>query len=105
MFPIVAVTAHTAEESVFLSKSVGLFLKKTLKIRINPFKHYNIGGIRDDFTHVFANSMVGRNTEQKKDLSEKVVQILKSMFPEVFITSINIHGFEKSTYCNKSMMK
>ena len=48
--------------------------------------------------------MEGRNTLQKKNLSEKIVTELKLMFPEVPIISINIRDFEKATYCNKSMV-
>ena len=48
--------------------------------------------------------MEGRTTSQKKNLSEKIITELKSMFPDVPIISINIRDFEKATYCNKSMV-
>lgn len=92
-------------QSVFdTAESTGLFSRKDIKVRINPFRHYNVGGTKDDFIHVFANIMEGRDTMQKKNLSDKVVGRLKSMFPEVPIISINIRDFEKATYCNKSMV-
>ncbi|MEQ9401966.1 MAG: 5-carboxymethyl-2-hydroxymuconate Delta-isomerase [Cyclobacteriaceae bacterium] len=92
-------------KSVFeAAESTGLFKKEDIKVRINPFEHYIVGGRKDDFIHVFANIMEGRNTEQKRDLSKKVVQTLKSLFPDVPILSINIRDFEKATYCNKQIV-
>lgn len=86
------------------AESTNLFDKRDIKIRINPFEYYTVGNTNDDFIHIFANIMEGRNTLQKKNLSEKIVTELKLMFPEVPIISINIRDFEKATYCNKSMV-
>jgi len=83
--------------------ATGLFKKPDIKVRINPFKLYNIGEAKS-FMHVFANIMEGRNTDQKKDLSHKIVSKLNELFPEVPIISINIRDFEKATYCNKPMV-
>ena len=84
--------------------STGLFIPEDIKVRINPFKYYNIGNTKDDFIHVFANIMQGRNTEQKANLSRQIVSELKTMFPQVPIISINIRDFKKATYCNKEMV-
>ena len=84
--------------------SSNLFAKGDIKVRINPFEYYTIGNTKDDFIHVFANIMEGRTITQKKNLSESIVSILKLMFPDVPIISINIRDFEKATYCNKSMV-
>ncbi|NVK09057.1 MAG: 5-carboxymethyl-2-hydroxymuconate Delta-isomerase [Tenacibaculum sp.] len=86
------------------AESTNLFDKRDIKVRINPFEYYTVGNTNDDFIHIFANIMEGRNTLQKKNLSEKIVTELKLMFPEVPIISINIRDFEKATYCNKSMV-
>lgn len=86
------------------AESTGLFNKGDIKVRINPFKYYNIGNTKDDFIHIFANIMEGRTVLQKKNLSEKIITELKSIFPEVPIISINIRDFEKATYCNKSII-
>ena len=92
------------EEVFKLAKSTGLFAEKDIKVRLNPFQYFTTGGSPDDFIHVFANIMEGRNTEQKKHLSDTIVTRLKEMFPEVPILSINIRDFEKATYCNKTMV-
>lgn len=86
------------------AESTDLFDKGDIKVRINPFKYYNIGNTKDDFIHIFANIMEGRTASQKKNLSDRIITALKLMFPEVPIISINIRDFEKATYCNKSMV-
>lgn len=86
------------------AESTQLFEKGDIKVRINPFEHYNIGNTKDDFIHIFANIMEGRTTYEKKNLSERIITELKLLFPEVPIISINIRDFEKATYCNKSMV-
>jgi 5-carboxymethyl-2-hydroxymuconate isomerase len=86
------------------AESTGLFDVGDIKVRINPFQYYNIGNTEDDFIHIFANIMEGRTTDQKSNLSNKIVSQLKILFPEVPILSINIRDFEKATYCNKSMV-
>ncbi|TSE10728.1 5-carboxymethyl-2-hydroxymuconate Delta-isomerase [Aquimarina algiphila] len=86
------------------AESTDLFDKGDIKVRINPFKYYTIGNTSDDFIHIFGNIMEGRTDAQKADLSRRIMTTLKSMFPDVPILSINIRDFEKSSYCNKSMV-
>ena len=86
------------------AESTTLFDKGDIKVRINPFKYYNIGNTKNDFIHVFANIMEGRTTLQKSNLSKSIVSELKLMFPDVPVISINIRDFEKATYCNKTMV-
>jgi 5-carboxymethyl-2-hydroxymuconate isomerase len=85
------------------AESSNLFAPGDIKVRINPFKYYNIGSSKDSFIHVFANIMEGRTNLQKSLLSKDVVGVLKLMFPNVPIISMNIRDFEKATYYNKSM--
>lgn len=87
------------------AESTNLFEKGDIKVRINPFKYYNIGNSKDDFIHIFANIMEGRTVSQKKNLSENIITELKIMFPDVPIISINIRDFERATYCNKTMIE
>ena len=85
------------------AESTGLFSKGDIKVRINPFKYYNIGDDKESFIHIFANIMEGRTNNQKSKLSKGIIRELKLMFPNVPIISINIRDFEKATYCNKAM--
>ena len=86
------------------AESSGLFNKGDIKVRINPYKYYNTGNTKDDFIHVFAYIMEGRSTEEKSTLTSRIISMLKNMFPNLPIVSINIKDFEKSTYCNKFMI-
>ncbi|WP_103867104.1 5-carboxymethyl-2-hydroxymuconate isomerase [Aquimarina sp. I32.4] len=72
------------------------------KFVVHPY--YTIGNTKNDFIHVFGNLMEGRNETQKANLSKKIILTLKTMFPDVPILSINLRDFEKSSYCNKSMV-
>lgn len=84
--------------------ATGLFALGDIKVRINPFKYYTVGSTQQDFIHVFANIMEGRNNTQKSNLSRQIVSQLKALFPDVPIISINIRDFEKASYCNKTMV-
>ena len=86
------------------AEATKLFDKGDIKVRINPFKFYNIGNTKNGFIHIFANIMEGRSSAQKRMLSENIIKELKPMFPSISIISINIRDFEKVTYCNKSMV-
>ena len=86
------------------AESTNLFDLGDIKVRINPFQHYNVGNTKDDFIHIFGNIMEGRTTAQKSMLSKKIIKNLKTMFPEVVMLSMNIRDFEKATYCNIKMI-
>ncbi|MFT4536999.1 MAG: 5-carboxymethyl-2-hydroxymuconate isomerase [Saprospiraceae bacterium] len=94
---IIQKVSDTAEAS-------GLFTPGDIKVRINPFEHYNVGNTQDNFLHVFANIMEGRTANQKRKLSKSIVTELKTMFLDVPIISMNVRDFEKASYCNKSMV-
>lgn len=81
-----------------------LFKKGDIKVRILAFDEFIAGEGSDDFIHVFANIMQGRTEEQKANLSHRIVSVLKGLFPQVPIISMNIRDFEKSSYRNKTMV-
>ncbi len=85
-------------------ESTGLFYKGDIKVRINPFKYYNIGNTKGDFIHIFGNIMEGRTAIQKSNLSKRIITELKLTFPDVPIISMNIRDFDKVSYCNKMMV-
>ena len=82
--------------------ATGLFAKGDIKVRVNPFSHYNIGEA-ESFIHVFGNIMEGRTNEQKLELSRAIVQKLKVLLPGVPIVSMNLRDFEKASYANRQM--
>lgn len=84
--------------------STGLFEESDIKVRVNPFTTYAVGGGTDDFIHVFSYIMQGRTVEQRARLSETIVSELNDMFPTVHRIATNIAEFEKATYCNRTML-
>ncbi len=86
------------------AETTGLFAKGDIKARLNVFEYYTVANTDNDFIHVFGNIMQGRNTEQKADLSRKIITRLKEMFPNVPVISMNVVDFEKATYCNRKMI-
>jgi 5-carboxymethyl-2-hydroxymuconate isomerase len=92
------------EQIHMVAHSSGLFEESDIKVRVNPFKTYTVGNIKEDFIHVFSNIMEGRTTEQKAMLSKLIVKKLTEMFPKVRNIAMNVRDFEKATYCNKNMV-
>ncbi len=86
------------------AESTGLFADNDIKVRIHPYKYFKLGKNKKDFIHIFGSIMEGRSTEQKANLSRKIIERLNEMFPKISILSINISEFEKSTYCNKALI-
>jgi len=85
------------------AEATRLFATGDIKVRINSYDHYTVGNTDNDFIHVFGHIMEGRNTNQKSELSKDIVYMLKSMFPDVPVISMNIVDFEKATYFNRKM--
>ena len=87
-----------------VADATGLFDKGDIKVRMNPFKEFTVGGSKTDFIHVFGHVMEGRTTEQKANLSSVIVKKLSDLFPEVSYIAMNVSDFEKATYSNKNMV-
>ena len=99
---------HSEEQIIeqvhFAAKSTELFNENDIKVRVSAFKKYSTGNKIEDFIHVFANIMEGRNDEQKSGLSKKIVKGSTTMFPTVPDIGANVIEFEISNYCNRTML-
>ncbi|MEL1264210.1 5-carboxymethyl-2-hydroxymuconate Delta-isomerase [Pseudoxanthomonas putridarboris] len=84
--------------------STGLFEESDIKVRVNPFLVYTVGGGKEDFIHVFSYIMQGRTIEQRADLSRRIVGELADMFPAIHRIATNVAEFEKATYLNREML-
>lgn len=82
----------------------GLFEEDDIKVRVNPYSVYSVGGTTREFIHVFSSIMQGRTVGQRADLSRRLVETLVAMFPQVDYVAANISEFEKATYCNRAML-
>lgn len=95
---------YIAERIHAVAAESGLFNIEDIKVRINPYATYLVGGKREPFMHVFASVMEGRSTGQKAALSRSTVQCLAVMFPNVKYIAMSISEFEKAVYCNRNML-
>ena len=92
-------------QAVFdVAQSTGLFLVDDIKVRMRPYQYFKLARNKIDFIHIFANIMEGRSTEQKANLSKRMMERLNEMFPDISILSINIREFEAATYSNKALI-
>ncbi len=82
----------------------GLFVKEDIKVRVNPYIRYDVGGKKTDFIHVFGYILEGRTAEQKAKLSASVVKTLVAMFPDVEFIAMNVDEFDKAGYCNRHLL-
>jgi 5-carboxymethyl-2-hydroxymuconate isomerase len=87
-----------------VAEKSGLFSEDDIKVRILPFQHFKLAKSKRDFIHVFGNIMEGRTTEQKADLSKKIIEALDKLFPNISVLSMNVSEFEKATYNNKALI-
>jgi 5-carboxymethyl-2-hydroxymuconate isomerase len=96
---------HEIMQAVYdVAEATGLFAVGDIKVRLSPYQYFQLGAGNTDFIHVFGNIMEGRTTEQKANLSKKIIQRLNELFPDLSNLSINIREFEKATYCNKALI-
>ena len=79
----------------------GLFNVNDIKVRINPYRYFLTAGAEKDFIHVIAHIMEGRTPEQKKNLTEKIVRKLSSLFPLVEVISADVKDILRETYTRK----
>ena len=87
-----------------VAEATGLFAVNDIKVRLRPYHYFRLGKGKRDFIHVFGYIMEGRNTEQKENLSRRIIERLNEMFPAISILSINIGEFQKATYSNKALI-
>ncbi|MEO7841876.1 MAG: 5-carboxymethyl-2-hydroxymuconate Delta-isomerase [Anaerolineales bacterium] len=87
-----------------VAEATGLFAANDIKVRLRPYQYFKLGENKKDFIHIFGYIMEGRSTEQKADLSKKIIERLNKMFPHISILSMNIREFEKATYSNKALI-
>src|SRR5690349_5840183 len=87
-----------------VAEASGLFAANDIKVRLRPYQYFKLGEGKQDFLHVFGNIMEGRSTDQKADLSRRVIERLNEMFTGISILSMNIREFEKATYSNKALI-
>ena len=87
-----------------VAEASGLFAVNDIKVRLRPYQYFMLAKGKRDFIHIFGYIMEGRRTEQKENLSRRIIERLNEMFPGLSILSINIGEFEQATYSNKALI-
>lgn len=83
------------------TNSSGLFEKADIKVRLNPYVRYEVGGKPADFIHVFSYILEGRTDKEISDLSQRIVRPLVELFPEIEFIAASIDEFTKVGYSNR----
>jgi len=78
-----------------------LFVKEDIKVRVNAYKEFEVGGKKTNFIHVFGYILEGRTAEQKAKLSKNVVEVLTAIFPAVKFIAMSVDEFALAGYCNR----
>ncbi|GAO41754.1 5-carboxymethyl-2-hydroxymuconate Delta-isomerase [Flavihumibacter petaseus] len=84
--------------------SSGLFEKADIKVRVNPYSRYEVGGKPTDFIHVFGYILEGRTDKEIADLSQSIVKPLVDLFPDVEFIASSIDEFTKIGYSNRNLV-
>ena len=84
--------------------STGLFEEADIKVRVNPYIRYEVGGKPTDFIHVFSYILEGRTNSEKSHLSQAIVRSLVDLFPDVEFVASSIDEFTKVGYCNRHLI-
>ena len=87
-----------------VAEATGLFAANDIKVRLRPYQYFKLAEGKRNFVHIFGYIMEGRSTEQKENLSRRIIERLNEMFPAISILSINIAEFKKTTYSNKALI-
>jgi len=87
-----------------MAQASGLFAPNDVKVRLRPFQYYKLGENKQNFVHIFAYIMQGRDREQKAKLAKQMISGLTGTLPDVSFISINIDEFEMASYSNKALM-
>lgn len=86
------------------TRSSGLFEEADIKVRLNPYVRYEVGGKPIDFIHVFSYILEGRTDKEISDLSHRIVKSLVELFPDIEFIAASIDEFTKIGYCNRHLL-
>lgn len=84
------------------AKASDLFGTKDIKVRAIPVDAFNTGGMSQAFIHVDIKLLPGRTTEQKKALSERVLDQVLSIVSEDVAVSVEVNTLDKDTYSKRA---
>ncbi len=75
-----------------------LFQEKDVKVRTQAFTHYQTGKEKVDFIHVTLKILLGRNEEQKANLSQSVLEELMTLKLADCSISVEVVDIDTASY-------
>jgi 5-carboxymethyl-2-hydroxymuconate isomerase len=75
-----------------------LFERQSIKSRAIAYEHYLTGGEKKPFIHITLRILLGRNHQQKKDLTELVLDKLRELVKPAISLSVEVMDIEKISY-------
>ena len=75
-----------------------LFSAKDIKVRAIGFDHYKLGGEQENFVHVAAKILPGRDEHQRKKLAESVISELEQIVPNSTVVSVETLELDGPSY-------
>lgn len=78
--------------------STQLFDEKNIKIRAIPIEFYRVGSGTKTFIHTQLKIHAGRNQEQKRHLSQTILNTLTQQNTKANIITVEVIDMDKSTY-------
>ena len=75
-----------------------LFEATDIKTRALAFNHFMSGDARQNFVHVTVKILSGRNTEQRNNLSQSILNELNNIYSSPVSLTVEINEIERSSY-------
>ncbi|MCG7543649.1 5-carboxymethyl-2-hydroxymuconate Delta-isomerase [Pseudoalteromonas sp. MM17-2] len=79
--------------------SSGLFELDAIKTRAIAYRHYQLGENKEGFIHICAYIMAGRSPIQKQQLSNHLLECLRTYCRESDCLSVDVRDLEPDIYC------
>jgi 5-carboxymethyl-2-hydroxymuconate isomerase len=78
----------------------GLFTPAAIKTRAHSTNQYQVGerGDAGSFAHVTVSLLAGRSIEQRKKLSDAILNLLKTSLPDLDSVTVEIREMDSDTY-------
>ena len=80
------------------AKDTGLFIESHIKIRAVPVQFYRTGVTRDPFIHAQLRIKSGRSAQQKKALSEAILESILSLAWPARVITIEVVDMDSASY-------
>lgn len=77
-----------------------LFQDKDIKVRLLPYDHFKVGNGDQLFIHASVSILSGRNIDQKKDLSTRLLSEIKTYFSDQtnLVITVDIRDMDSNSY-------